>query len=236
MKHRTRVFTQLATLCLVLGTYSFAADNAYLYIVHGIPGRDIGHTFNPTLPIDVLINGECQPRGLTFGTTNGPLSFSAGTYEVQISEANTLAPCTNVPIIDSKVTLTTGRSMSAVAAIVNGAPTLLQFTDNLTPVTTGNARFVFAHAADAPALQATLTQLNVKNPKKFILTVSPGKQQAATVPSGEYSVQVVVVGSNTVLASEQIGLANESATFTYAAGESTNNILGLVNRSVQEVF
>jgi hypothetical protein len=85
-------------------------------------------------------------------------------------------------------------------------------------------------------LQATLTQLNVKNPKKFIVTVSPGKQQAISIPDGMYMVQVVAVGSSTLLASEQIGVADQSATFTYAAGEATNNVLGLVSKTVQGVF
>jgi hypothetical protein len=237
MKRRTRVVLQLATLCVVLAAYGFAADNAYLYIVHGIPGRDIADNLNPGLPIDVLINGEsCLPRGLTFANTSGPLSFSAGTYEVQMSDANTLAPCTNAPFIDSQVTLTSGASVSAVAAISGGQPTLLQFTDNLSPVAPGNARFVFAQAADAAALQATLTQLYVKNPKTFTVTASPDKERAITVPDGTYLVQVVAAGSTTVLASEQIGLADQSATFTYAAGEAANNSIRLINKTVLGVF
>ena len=40
MKLRTRIFMQLTALLLVLGISAFAADDAYLYIVHGIPGRD----------------------------------------------------------------------------------------------------------------------------------------------------------------------------------------------------
>ncbi|MGA9074404.1 MAG: hypothetical protein WBP65_00705 [Candidatus Sulfotelmatobacter sp.] len=75
MKLRTRVVLQLAALCFVLAAYSFAADNAHLYIVHGIPGRDIADNLNPGLPIDVLINGTCLARGLTFDNTSGPLSF-----------------------------------------------------------------------------------------------------------------------------------------------------------------
>jgi hypothetical protein len=147
MKLRTRVVFQLAALCVVLGAYGFAADNAYFTIVHGIPGRDIADNLNPGFPIDVLLNGEtCLPRGLTFGNTNGPLSFFAGTYQVVVSEANTLAPCTNPPMIDSQVTLTSGASMSAVASISGGQPRLLLFVANLSPVAPGNARFVFAHA------------------------------------------------------------------------------------------
>jgi len=237
MKLRTRVFTQLAALLLALGASAFAADNAYLYIVHGIPGRDIADNLNPGLPVDILVNGEsCLVRGLTFGNTAGPFTLSAGTYDVQISLANTLAPCTNAPTIASQVTLAAGASVSTVAAISGGQPTLLEFADNLSPVAPGNARFVFAQSADAPALQAKLTQLFVKHPKTFTVTANPGAQAAISVPADTYLVQVFAVGSTTVLASEQIFLADQSVTFTYAAGEAANNSVGLVNRAVRDVF
>jgi Domain of unknown function (DUF4397) len=236
MKFRRSIALQLATLCLALGASAFADNDGYLYIVHGIPGRDIADNLNPGLPIDILISGDCLVRGLTFGNTSGPLSFSPGTYDVQISSANSLAPCTNAPMIDSQVTLTAGASVSAVAALSGGRPAVLHFADDLAPVIPGNARFVLANSADAPTLQATLTQLYVKNPKTYTITASPGAQKAAIVPAGTYLVRVVAAGSSTVLASEQIDLGDQSATFTYASGEAANNSVGLVNRAVRDVF
>jgi hypothetical protein len=76
MKLRTRVVLQLAALCFVLAAYGFAANDAYLYIVRGIPGRDISDNLNPGFPVDVLIAGEsCMPRGLTFGNTSARSVF-----------------------------------------------------------------------------------------------------------------------------------------------------------------
>jgi len=235
MRLRTRVFLQLATLCF-LAAYGFAADDAYLYIVHGIPGRDVAANANPGFPVDVLISGVCQTRGLAFGTIDGPLTFAPGTYEVQLSPANTLAPCTNPTIIDSQVTLAAGASVSAVASISTGQPAFLDFTDNLLPVPAGNARFVLAHAADAGELLATLTPVGVENPKPFTLTVDAGKEGTINVPAGIYLVEVSVAGSTTASASETISLANQSAAFSYAAGEAANNSLGLVNKTVPLVF
>src|SRR5271163_1338148 len=223
MNLRTRVVLQLAALCLVLGlaldASAFAESTAYLYIVHGIPGRDVADNLNPGLPIDVLVSGDCVIRGLTFDNTSGPLSLPAGTYSVQISLANSLAPCTSAALIDSSVTLGGGANVSAVAAISGGQPVLLTFTDNLSAVTPGNARFVFANSADSPALKATLTQLDVKNPQTFTVTSSPGGQEALTIPYGTYQVQIFAVGSTTVLTSENISLPNQSVTLSYAEGE-----------------
>jgi hypothetical protein len=75
MKLRPRVVLQLAALCFVPGVYGMAADNAYLYIVHGVPGRDIADNLNPGFPVDVLINGDCMVRGLTFSNTAGPVQL-----------------------------------------------------------------------------------------------------------------------------------------------------------------
>ena len=238
MKLRTRVTLQLAALCLVLAATGFAANNnAYLYIVHGIPGRNIADNANPGLPIDVLVNGKtCLIRGLTFDNTSGPFTFAAGTYSVAISESNTLAPCSNVPISTSSVTLVANTNVSAVANVSGGEPALLSFTDNLYSVLPGNARFVFTQVAVAPALTATLTQLYVKTPLTFTVSAAPDTSQWIGVPYGTYLVQVTAGGSTTLVASETITLPDQSVTLTYAAGESANNSVGLVNRTVRDVF
>ncbi len=235
MKLRTRVAIQLTALCLLLGAYSFAADSSYLYIVNATPGRDMGSSVNPAYPIDVLINGvTCLPRNTAYATTSVPFTLTPGTYDVLISESNSLMPCTNPAIVDSQVTLAAGQTVSAVLGISGSQVSLLPFTDNLGTVTTGNARFVFTNAADAPELQATLTQVGVKNPLTFTVTAGPGAQQAITVPFGTYTEQVTAVGSTTVLVSQTMTLPNQSVTFTYAAGKASK-FLGLVNKVVPGV-
>jgi hypothetical protein len=237
MKLRIRVVCQLAALCLVLGAYGFAADNAYLYIVHGIPGRDVAKDVSPVFPIDVLINGDtCIPRDEATGIVSGPFSFPAGKYEVLISEANTLAPCTNTPVIDTQVTLTAGASASAVLAMSGGQPILRQFSNDLSSVSPGNARFTLTQVVAESALQATLTQVGVKDPQTFTVTTSQGKQAAIDVPYGTYLIQLMVNGNTTVLASDTMALANQSATFSYATGLTINSTITLVNKTVLDVF
>ncbi|MGA3087131.1 MAG: DUF4397 domain-containing protein [Terriglobales bacterium] len=237
MKQRTRVVLQLAALFLALGASALADSNAYLYIVHAIPGRDIADNLNPGLPVDVLINGKsCLVHGLTFANTSGPLTLAAGTYDVEISLANTLQPCTNATLAASQVTLTPGESLSAVAAITSTQPALLQFTDDLAPVVPGNARFVLVNSADAPALEATLTPVGVKNPPTFSGSADPNTQTAIPVPAGTYLVQITALGSTTVLTSVEIALTDQSVTLSYASGETVNNTIGLVNRTIRDVF
>jgi len=237
MKLRTRAVLQLAALCLLLGAYGLAANNAYLYVTHAIPGRDIADNLNPGYPVDVLINGkDCLVRNLTFGNTDGPYTLAAGTYTVEISESNTLAPCSNAPVISSSITFKPGDNTSAVAAISSSQPVLVTLPADLGAVVPGNARFVFANVADAPELQATLTQLYVTSPQTFTVTATPGTENWIGIPDGTYSVQITESGSTTVLTSENMTLQDQSVTLAYAAGEALNNTVGLVTKVVRDVF
>jgi len=236
MKLRTLAIVQLA-LWSVLGSSAIAADQANLYLVHGIPGRAIPGNLDPALPIDILVNGEsCLVRGLTFTNTTGPFTLSPGRYDLRISPANPDAPCTNPPLIDSQVTLTAGASVSVVAAISASQPVPLDFREDLFALPPGNARFVFLQSADAPTLRATLTQVHVKHAKTFTLTADRGGQQEADVPAGTYLVQVYAAGSTTVMTSQQIGLGDGYATFTYATGAADTSSLVLVNRVIRAAF
>ena len=76
----------------------------------------------------------------------------------------------------------------------------------------------------------------MKDPKTFTVTVSPGKQQGINVPDGTYMVQVTASGSTTALATEQINMADQTVNFTYAAGEASNGSVGLINKTVRDVF
>ncbi|HUB02668.1 MAG TPA: DUF4397 domain-containing protein, partial [Terriglobales bacterium] len=179
---------------------------------------------------------DCLVRNLSFGNSDGPYTLAAGTYTLAISESNSLAPCSNAPVINSSVTLKPRDNTSAVAAINADAPVLVTLPDDLGPVTPGNGRFVFANVADASELEATLTQLNVKTPQTFTVTATPGTENWIGIPEGTYSVRITESGGTTVLTSQNITLQDQSVTLAYAAGEELNNTVELVTRVVRAVF
>ncbi len=134
------------------------------------------------------------------------------------------------------MTLAGNATVSAVAAVNTGKPGVLIFTDDLEAVTAGDARFALANTADAAELQATLTQVGATKPKSYTVTAKPAKETAINVPAGTYTVQIVLNGSTTVLASETINLPNQGTAFTCAAGETSNGSLALVNKTVLGAF
>jgi hypothetical protein len=69
MKNCIRLTFTLALLCAALSTATYASS---LYLVQGLPGRDLAAATDPAFPVDVLLNDEvCYQRGLALGTIAG---------------------------------------------------------------------------------------------------------------------------------------------------------------------
>lgn len=238
MKTCVRSVLQIIMVGLALGAASQAAttttEDASLYLVHGIPGRDVSATLNPQLPVDVFLNDSvCYLKAFTFGSSSGPLTLPAGSYDVKISMANSLAPCTNPPVVESEVRLGAAAAATAVAALSSGTPTLFTFADNLKTVKAGDTRFTLANAADAGSLQVALTQEFVKNPVKRTIAIKSGDQISLDLPMGTYSVQATAGGA--VFSGTVFG-GNQSADLMYFVGSATNGSLSLVQRLIEDVF
>ena len=235
MKNCIRLTLVLALLCAAMSTAALAAENSYLYLVHGIPGLDYSSTTDPEFPVDVLLNDEvCYARGLAFGTISGPLTLAPGSYSVKISVANALAPCTTSPLLDSTVTLNGGENLSAVFALDStGAPSLQTFVNSFRPVTTGDGRVLFALAADSPAVQVVLE--NTSTQKSYKYTVNPAALLNTSVPSGNYTIEVTE-GSTTLVPSTALNLSSQSVTMIFAIGEASNNSVVIETKTIKDVL
>jgi Domain of unknown function (DUF4397) len=232
MKKNIRLTLALALLCAALSTASLASS---LYIVQGIPGRDYATVSDPAFPVDVLINDEvCYERGLAFGIIGGPLTLAPGSYDVKISIADSLASCTNSPLVDSTVKIDAEKDSSAVLALSsNGTPTLLTFTNNLTSVAANMGRVLFAQAADGSAVQVVLQ--NTTTLKLYTYTVQPGALLDVTLPADTYTVEVNQ-GTTTLVPSTTVVLSSQSAALLYAIGEVSNNTVSLVTKTIKDVL
>jgi len=235
MKNRIRLTFTLALLCAALNTAMLASDSAYLYLVQGIPGRDYSASTDPAFPVDILLNDEiCYQHGLAFGTIATPLTFVPGSYDVKVSVADSLAPCSNSPFVDSTMSLKAGEEVSAVVTLSQtGSPALLTFTNNTSPVAANMGRVLFAHAADAPAVQVTLT--NTVTMKTYTETVNPGALVDVSLPAGTYTIEVDQ-GSTTLVPSTPLTLYSQSATLLFAVGEASSNTVNLEIKTVRDVI
>lgn len=232
MKNCIRLAFALSVLFALLSTASFASS---MYIVQGIAGRNYAVHTDPAFPVDVLLNDEvCYVHGLPFGNIQGPLTFEPGSYNVKVSIANSLAPCSNSPLIDRTVTIEAEKDMSAVIALnADGVPTLLTFTNDLSPVTANSARLLFAQAANSPAVQVILQ--NTETKKLYTYSVNRGGLLDVNLPAGVYSVEINQ-GTTTLATQAQLFLDSQSATLLYAIGQASNDTVVLETRTLRDVI
>jgi len=235
MKIRIGVVLSLMVVCLAFSSLMFAADDAYLYIVHGLPGRDVSASLDPALPVDILLNNDlCIERGTTFGLVVGPLALPSGQYNLKMGPANPFVPCSESPIVDTDVSLKAGQDVTAIAALdEKGQPTVLNFVNDLASVAEGQARVTLTNAGDAPVLQVTLQVVNSK--QKYTYNVNPGKAVDATLPANEYTIEVAAKDS-LLIPPQPILLTSVSATLVYAVGRADNGSLALVTKTIRGVL
>ena len=231
MRNYVRLTFALVLLCAAMTTASFASS---MYIVQGIAGRNYAADTNPAFPVDVLLNDEvCYVHGLAFGNIQGPLTFFPGSYDVKVSIANTLAPCSNSPLIDTTVKIGPERDISAVIALDSmGTPTLVTFTNNLTPVPANETRLLFAQTVSSTTVQVVVE--NVSTKKLYTYNVKPGALLDANLPAGAYTVSVSQ-GKTTLVESTAEFLDSQSVTLLHAIGQASNSTVVLASKVLRDV-
>lgn len=131
------------------------AQHAQVYVIHGIPGADLG--LDPTLPVDVSVNGACLLNAFTFGEIVGPLGLEEGTYNIKISVADPANPCGNAPVIEADVPIYARQNVTIIAHLSDeGAPTASVFQNDASPIQNAKTRVTIHHTAWAPDVDAWL--------------------------------------------------------------------------------
>ena len=144
-----------------------------------------------------------------------------------------LAPCSNHPLIDKAVDIDAKTDYSAVLTLNDdGAPTLLTFTNNLTPVAANTGRLLFALGANSPAVQVILENTTTK--KLYVYAVKPGALLDVTLPSDNYTVEINQ--GTTTLAASNLALDSQSVSLLYAIGQASNNTVVLETRTLRDVI
>jgi hypothetical protein len=232
MKSSIRTILVLALLCAALSTATFASS---MYVVQGIAGRDYKTETDPAFPVDVLLNDEvCYVHGLAFGTVDGPLTFNAGSYNIKISIADSLAPCSNTPLIDTTVTIPAEKDILAVTTLdASGNPKLETFTNDFTPVAANMGRVFFTNPANSPAVQVILQ--NTTTQKLYTYAVKAGGLLDVNLPAGKYTVEVNE-GTSTLVPSTNLALYSQSETLLFAIGQASNNSVVLATRTIRDVI
>lgn len=152
MKKYLIVLTAALFLIVMLPASTLGA-HATVYVVHGIPGADLG--LDPELPVDISVNGACALTGFKFKEVAGPITLEPGMYNIKISVANPNAPCSNQPVIDADVKVRSRDNITIVAHLTeDGGITASKFVNDVSTIQNSKARVIVHHLAQAPTVDA----------------------------------------------------------------------------------
>lgn len=225
----------LATLALALtvGPAAVSAQTSSVRVVHGIPGRDVSPALDPALPVDVLVaDSICLLEGFTFGEVAGPYTLPEGTYNVKVSVANTLEPCSGDPVIDADVPVAAGENASIVAHLADGgAPTASKFVNDVSTPMDGNARIIAHHVANAPVVDLLIPGRSSSMPLLWVPgvgNISGANQAAGEITATQAQISILPAGANRPVFT-RIVQARAGLVYTaYAVGSLTNGTFTVI--------
>lgn len=205
------------------------AQDASVRMVHGIPGADVSPGVDPALPVDILVNdGICLLSGFVFSQVAGPFTLPAGTYDVKISLANTLEPCSNAAVVAAPVPVEAGENATIIAHLTEGGmPTASKFVNDVSPSAEGTARVIAHHTAAAPAVDINVAFGFPRN-TATIPNAANGAQAAAELPVGSINVGFAPAGTRTTLFVRTARLRGDLTYVAYAVGSLANNTFDLI--------
>lgn len=217
---RTRTIGTAAVglaIAVVGATPAFAADEAQLSVLHGVPG----------LTVDVYVNGTLTLDDFEPGDLAGPLALPAGTYTVAITAADAMDD--SAPAIGPvDLPLAANGNYTAVAHLdASGAPTATLFTNDVSATAAGQGRLTVRHVAAAPAVDilagGSAVISGLENPKESILNIAPATISAAVAAAGTTT---PVLGPADVTVTEGVN------TIVYAWGSLSADNLALAVQTI----
>lgn len=222
----------LAALALTLlaPSAASAAGNATIYVVHGIPGKDLG--LDPALPVDVSVNGACAITNFRFGAITDGIQLPAGDYTLAISLANPAKPCGSDPVIGPvTVPFAAGQRYSVVAHLTeSGGITagVFPFSAIRAP---GQARVVAHHTAAAPAVDIGISRPNGKSPL-LLEGVTNGVFAPIDVRAGAWKGFIAPAGTSTPVFEAMMPLKPRTTYLVFAVGSLANGTFTVLMKAV----
>ena len=215
--------------CAVLPNSAQGQDpNAHIYVAHGVPGRNISSTTDPSYPVDISVQGNCLGQGLAFGEMRGPFSGPPGTYSVVFTVANLQSPCGGDPVFTAPVTVAAGTSSLGILALnSSNQVTGLIYPIDLSSVPVGLGRVIVANTS-SDNLTGILT-VGDTDGSPASANIGANSLFTTFIPSGEYSITFTPEGSTEKAAGPlEVDIASRNVYLYVIAGSVMNSTIQLV--------
>jgi hypothetical protein len=239
MKKKT--LSSLAFAFLFVGILSgvAVAQDATVFIVHGIPGIDLD--LDPELPVDISVDGTCLLQNFKFEEIAGPVSLAPGTYNIQIKLADLSNPCGGTTVIEADVPFEANEKCTVIAHLTEeGGITATKFTHDLSEIKRNKARILMHHTAYAPGVDlmwvpmvdGITARMNQKdefeNGDKYQMEVRP-------FPNDTWRFSLAPRGTGTVIFTQDFQFEDFTAYGIFAVGSVVNGTFRLIVNVIPRV-
>ena len=227
---------------------SFSASTvvaATVYVGHGIPGEDAENalglssgTLDPSLPVDVVVNGNCLLTGFTLGEFAGPLTLGAGTYMVSVHPADSVAPCSTPAVIGpANIPVEADTNATILAHLTeDGSLGASVFPNEVSATSSNKARISVHHAAAAPTVDVAVGRKDGRGNSVLLKDVSNG-DFADVVASADldWVVRLFPAGSKKSVYESGVLPTNSTATTNaYAVGSLAKDTLEIITNNLRK--
>jgi uncharacterized surface protein with fasciclin (FAS1) repeats len=213
---------------------AFGLIPAMVYVIHGIPGQDLG--LDADLPVDIALNGACALTEFRFGTVTGPIELTPGRYNLKLGLANPENPCSEPAVIEADIPLAAQDNLTIIAHLTEHAQATASVFSNRFAECHKNYQspLVVHHTAAAPAVDVraevatpigfrALNLSHVTNGSQGILTTWPGTWDVSIAPTG---VKQPLFGP------VPLTLGGEKAYFLYAVGSPASGTFTVLQNTI----
>lgn len=188
---------------------SFAANNASLYVVQGLPGRSV----------DVSVDGKRVAKGVKTAAVVGPFTVKPGSRKVTFSDGGT-------ELLTRSFKVAAKSSWDVVVHLPEGGatePTVTVFRNDTSSVPRGKAELVVAHTASVPEADVRV------DGKVLFSDIANGESLNLTVPIATYKVAITPTGkkSPVYLGPVSLTVKGGAVNRVYALGNPKNKTMNV---------
>ena len=193
---------------LATAPQSFAADDAKVYVIQGLPGRDV----------DVAIDGKTLARGVGTAKVEGPLKIKGGEHEITFSEGDEV-------LLKRTWKVDAGASQDVVLHLPagEGDPAITVFRNDLSPVPDDKAALTVAHTARVGEADVRV------DGKVLFADIENGESLDLVVPVATYKVAIVPAGKKepVVLGPVSLTVKGGALNRVYAIGDPSEKTMNV---------
>lgn len=188
---------------------SYAADDATLYLVQGLPGKTV----------NLEIDGKTVARDVKTAAVAGPFDVESGSRVLTITDGNTT-------VVKRRMTVRAGSSWDVVVHLpAEGVsrPALTVFRNDQIAVPKGSAGLTVAHTARVPPADIRV------DGKVLVADVANGESSDLVVPVKTYRVAIVPAGKTkpVLLGPVELTVKGGALNRVYAIGDPVRRTMNV---------